>query len=280
MSLDPDDPRPPYIQVASALRAAILTRTYQPGDRLPSGAELGRQYGVARMTAQQALRVLREEGLVTSRQGSGVFVRERTERPIGLRPHIERAFEAEHIAIDFAGFSGETLHGVIQEPLDKIRVGRLTPQSLKIRMLLPDTQNPMPLPCKVDGLEDSPAFRARADGIMRRHTQAIMDSVQELGSFGLVPETSAEVRVHPTAPLFKLYVLNNSEIFFGFYPVREHVVPLNGEDTPIYDLMGKDATLFQHAADEDEESTGSQYVKQSQIWFESMWTTVSREFKP
>jgi DNA-binding GntR family transcriptional regulator len=30
------------------------------------------------MTVQQAMRVLREEGLIVSRQGSGVFVRERT----------------------------------------------------------------------------------------------------------------------------------------------------------------------------------------------------------
>ena len=35
---------------------------------------------------------------------------------IGIRPHIERAFSREHVTIDFAGFSGETLHGVTQEP--------------------------------------------------------------------------------------------------------------------------------------------------------------------
>jgi DNA-binding transcriptional regulator YhcF (GntR family) len=38
--LDPDDPRPPYKQVASALRAAILTRSLKPGEKLPSGPEL------------------------------------------------------------------------------------------------------------------------------------------------------------------------------------------------------------------------------------------------
>jgi hypothetical protein len=35
---------------------------------------------------------------------------------IGLRPHIERAFEQERVSLDFAGFSGETLQGVVQEP--------------------------------------------------------------------------------------------------------------------------------------------------------------------
>src|SRR5487761_993812 len=82
MTLDPAGPRPPYQQVATALRAAILTRKLAPGDKLPSGNELAQRYGVARMTVQQAIRVLRDEGLVVSRQGSGVFVRERTARAI------------------------------------------------------------------------------------------------------------------------------------------------------------------------------------------------------
>ena len=57
---DPDDPRPPYQQVANAVRAAILTRTFKPGDKLPSLNELSERYGVARMTVQQAMRILRE----------------------------------------------------------------------------------------------------------------------------------------------------------------------------------------------------------------------------
>jgi hypothetical protein len=44
--------------------------------------------------------------------------------------------------VDFAGFSGETLHGVIQEPLDKIRIGQLRPESLSIRILVPDAREP------------------------------------------------------------------------------------------------------------------------------------------
>src|SRR4051812_1559109 len=125
MTFDPDDPRPPYQQVASDLRAKILTKQFEPGEKLPSGPELSKHYGVARMTVQQAIRILRHAGLPVPRQGSGVFVRARTERPVGLRPHIERAFEAEHVTVDFAGFSGETLAGVMAKPLDKIRSGRL-----------------------------------------------------------------------------------------------------------------------------------------------------------
>ena len=71
---------------------------------------------------------------------------------VGIRPFMEQAFAREHVTIDFAGFSGETLHGVIQEPLDKIRIGRIRPASVTIRMLLPDTTRPMVLPCRADDL--------------------------------------------------------------------------------------------------------------------------------
>lgn len=276
--LDPNDPRPPYQQVANALRAAILTRTITPGEKLPSGADLAKRYGVARMTVQQAIRILRDEGLVVSRQGSGVFVRERTERPVGLRPHLEQAFEQDEVTLDFAGFSGETLHGAITEPLDKIRIGRLRPESIRVRLLVPDPETPWTLPARVDDLADSPAFRKRAAGIMQRHTLAVVDAVNELGKRGLVNDARAELRVYPAVPLFKMYLLNQLEVFFGYYPVQEHTVELEGENTPIWDLMGKDATLMHYAAEPGDESLSSIFVEQSQMWFDSVWGTVAREF--
>jgi hypothetical protein len=155
------------------------------------------------MTVQQAVRLLRDEGLVVSRQGSGVYVRERTERPVGLRPHLERAFEDKKVSIDFAGFSGETLNGALSEPLDKVRAGRLRPESLTVRMLVPDPSSPWTLPAQVADLADSPAFRKRATRIMERNALAIIDGVTELGDLGLIPDVRAELRVSPAVPLFK-----------------------------------------------------------------------------
>ena len=258
---------------------AILIKKFRPGDKRPSCTELAKTYAVAPMTVQNALRELRDEGLIVSRQGSGVFVRERTERPVGLRPHTERAFEAQKVTIDFAGFSGETLAGVIQEPLDKIRIGRLRPESIHVRILVPDPTVPMSIPCQADDLADSPEFRERATEIMRRNTLAIVDNVTELQEMGLINEAAAEVRVHRAAPLFKLYLINNEEAFFGFYPVREHVISLGGQPRAIYDLMGKDAILFHHSITDDDTSARSQYVEQARTWFDSMWTTVATEFK-
>jgi GntR family transcriptional regulator len=68
------DPRPPYVQIADDLRARIRSSDLVPGDQLPSGRRLASDYGVAAMTVQHALRMLREDGLITTWQGRGVFV--------------------------------------------------------------------------------------------------------------------------------------------------------------------------------------------------------------
>jgi DNA-binding transcriptional regulator YhcF (GntR family) len=274
--LDADDPRPPYIQVAGALRAAILTRTLEPGDKLPSGSQLAARYGVARMTVQQAIRVLRDEGLVVSRQGSGVFVRERSARPVALRPVVERAFQRAHVTVDFFGFTAETLLAVLHEPLDKIRAGAAAPESIAIRILVPDNDRPAALPCRVEDLADDPGFRQRSAAMTRRHTEAIADAVGELAELGLVSNGTVETRTHGLAPLFKAYLLNRDELFFGLYPVMRRSVKLDNEPHEIYDLMGKDATLFHHTTAHDDNPASSQYVEQMQAWFDIIWTTVSR----
>src|SRR6202022_574957 len=77
LPIDPNEERPQFVKVANSIRAAILTGEFKPGDRLPSREELTKFFGVARMTMQQSIRVLRDEGFVVSQAGSGVFVRER-----------------------------------------------------------------------------------------------------------------------------------------------------------------------------------------------------------
>jgi hypothetical protein len=197
--------------------------------------------------------------------------------PISIRPYIEAAFDREHVSIDFFGFSGETLHGVIQEPLDKIRAGQLKPRSLTLRILVPDTSEPMAVPCRSDDLGDDPDFRQRASRIMLRHGQAILDSVEELADLGILESARAEIRIHGCPPLFKLYILNNEEAFFGFYPIRQHVVQIKGTPHPMFDLMGKEASLFRHIAHEGS-PVGAQYVAQARQWFTTVWDTISREF--
>jgi GntR family transcriptional regulator len=69
--------RPAYQRIADELRAAITAGSLRPGDKMPSERELARRYGTTHMTVRQAVGLLKEEGLVTTRQGLGSFVRNR-----------------------------------------------------------------------------------------------------------------------------------------------------------------------------------------------------------
>lgn len=69
------EPRARYEQIADHLRALVAEG--QPGDRLPSEAELCTHFGVSRMTARQAVQVVANEDLIDRRRGAGTFIRSR-----------------------------------------------------------------------------------------------------------------------------------------------------------------------------------------------------------
>jgi DNA-binding GntR family transcriptional regulator len=65
---------PLYQMLVTALKAEILTGIYPVGTQLPSEAALVSRFGVSRHTIREALRQLRDRGLVESRQGVGTIV--------------------------------------------------------------------------------------------------------------------------------------------------------------------------------------------------------------
>jgi len=79
MSIDRDDIRAPYEQLAAILRKRIEGGTYAPGRRLPSLVDLEAEFGLNPKTIHKALDVLRAEGLIQTSPGRGTFVKPRDE---------------------------------------------------------------------------------------------------------------------------------------------------------------------------------------------------------
>ena len=72
--------------IAAALTAEIVGGGYGPGAKLPTEAQLAQRFAVNRHTVRRALASLSEAGMVTARQGAGVFVTTvPTEYPLGRR---------------------------------------------------------------------------------------------------------------------------------------------------------------------------------------------------
>jgi len=71
-----ETPRPHYRQLADQLKRAIDSGEYPPGSLLPPEPEIAASYGVSRATVNNAVAVLRAEGLVRVLRGRGTMVRQ------------------------------------------------------------------------------------------------------------------------------------------------------------------------------------------------------------
>lgn len=68
---------PLHVQIHERLRQSISSQKLEAGAAIPSERELAETFAVSRMTVRQALRSLRQEGLIYQERGVGTFVARR-----------------------------------------------------------------------------------------------------------------------------------------------------------------------------------------------------------
>ena len=68
--------KPMYRQIADAFREKINAGELKPGDALPTESSLQEAFSVSRVTVRQALKLLADEQIIESIQGSGSYVKE------------------------------------------------------------------------------------------------------------------------------------------------------------------------------------------------------------
>ena len=63
------------VVVADRLKAWIISNNLKPGDRLPTEQKLSEELGVARHTLREGIKRLSQLGIIGSRTGSGMYVK-------------------------------------------------------------------------------------------------------------------------------------------------------------------------------------------------------------
>lgn len=114
-------PGPAYVALADAVRAAILSGTVPLSTRLPSERELADATGVSRTTTTATYGLLRDEGYLVSRRGSGTV----TTLPAGpgARSSMAETSRAEPGIVDLAmaaPSAPSSLHGAYLAALDAL----------------------------------------------------------------------------------------------------------------------------------------------------------------
>ena len=105
---------PLYLQVAQALRDDIIKGVYPVGAQLPTEDNLCDQFSVSRYTVREALRLLRNDGLVASRKRAGTIVIP----PKAKSSDIHQSMSINDL-VEFANDTRLTIESIATLPLDK-----------------------------------------------------------------------------------------------------------------------------------------------------------------
>jgi GntR family transcriptional regulator, transcriptional repressor for pyruvate dehydrogenase complex len=71
-----------YEQIVQQVEESILSGQLKPGDQLPAERDLAQSFGVSRTAVREAVKTLREKGLVEAFSGRGTFVTNGTSQAI------------------------------------------------------------------------------------------------------------------------------------------------------------------------------------------------------
>jgi len=89
---------PAYRIVYEAIEKQIMTGGLGAGDQLPTETDLAEQFGLARHTVREGLRLLEESGLVSREGGRRLFVR--APHYAELAPRVSRALVMQRVTIE------------------------------------------------------------------------------------------------------------------------------------------------------------------------------------
>ncbi|MFF8944578.1 FadR/GntR family transcriptional regulator [Streptomyces sp. NPDC014864] len=269
-------------EIADSLRERIRAGELKPGDRLPTQAELAQEFGVERGAVRQALRSLQEGGLLSNvSKGSPPRVAAPTParaepQPtmVGLAPRLAAAFAARQVRIDAACLTAETLMLALGEPVRLIHEGRIRPESIDVRILLPSRDINLAFPISVDRDSDDDPVHQRwlaqrnAQGHVLRHNLNALRATHGV-------DVRVRFRALPFTPPVKLYLLNGEEALIAYYMITRREEPSDGGTLDMYDVMGTESLLFSF-----ERAAGRRdaaFVEESQKWFDALWETITTD---
>lgn len=130
ISFSRNDGLPKYVAISRAIALAIAERELTEGQPLPSQKELAESFGVTTMTVRQAIQTLTEQGLLSTEQGKGTYVRTQPYR-LAMGP---LASFADEMAASGHTLSTEVLgYGPVKiSPLEQSRMGLSSNEALEL----------------------------------------------------------------------------------------------------------------------------------------------------
>ena len=84
-----------YEQIVEQIEQSVQRGDLRPGDQLPAERDLAEQFGVSRTAVREAVKALREKGLVEAYPGKGTFITSGSSNP--MRQSIDRMMRSAQV---------------------------------------------------------------------------------------------------------------------------------------------------------------------------------------
>ena len=113
---------PVYYQIKNKIQEWIVSKEYNPGEKIPSEMELANIFNVSRLTVRQAISILVQEKLLYSVRGKGTFVTEDTEL-------------IDSFGLKFSGFMDDLFYQVSKSKTISVKIEKVVPSKKIIKAL-------------------------------------------------------------------------------------------------------------------------------------------------
>ncbi|MGW7208816.1 GntR family transcriptional regulator [Streptomyces sp. NPDC054837] len=269
-------------EIADILRERIRAGDLKTGDRLPTQAELAEEFGVERGAVRQALRALQEDGLLSNvSKGSPPRIAEPAPvrgapQPtmVGLAPRLSEAFTAKHVRVDVVSHTSETLMLALGDSLRRIHEGRIHPESINFRVLLPSRDINLAFPVLIDRDADEDPVHQRWLEMRNAQAHVLKYNLNAVRSTHGI-DVRITFRALPFTPPVKMYLLNEEEVLLGYYMLEKREEEYESQTLEMYDALGSQSVLFSFVKAASQRDGA--FVEESQKWFDALWETITTD---
>lgn len=269
-------------EIADILRDRIRSGDLKAGDRLPTQAELAEEFNVERGTVRQALRALQEDGLLSNvSKGSPPRIAEPAPvrgapQPtmVGLAPRLTEAFAAPHVRVDVVSHTSETLMLALGESLRRIHEGRIRPETIEFRVLLPSRDINLAFPVLVDRDGEEDPVHQRWLEMRNAQAHVLKYNLNAVRSTHGI-DVRITFRALPFTPPVKMYLLNGEEVLLGYYMLEKREEEYESQTLEMYDALGSQSVLFSFVKAASQRDAA--FVEESQKWFDALWETITTD---
>lgn len=193
---------------------------------------------------------------------------------VGLAPRLSEAFTAKHVRVDVVSHTSETLMLALGDSLRRIHEGRIHPESINFRVLLPSRDINLAFPVLIDRDVDEDPVHQRWLEMRNAQAHVLKYNLNAVRSTHGI-DVRITFRALPFTPPVKMYLLNEEEVLLGYYMLEKREEEYESQTLEMYDALGSQSVLFSFVKAASQRDGA--FVEESQKWFDALWETITTD---